>query len=315
MQLGGRPVGRAPPADDEDALAEVVGPVVELGDEGQVLPRHPEGAQLAPLPHGVDQVAAGVSAQRAAFLDGVHRLREGGPAQLHGILARPVGDVDCGHQEPFLVGLDAGHPLPSADALLDLEAAGDAAVVVDEAALDDQLVDVEVVPRLAGPLREGVEGELHPLARRQGEQVFGDVVPQAADLLLGDQEGVEGVVAPELQGDLLRPGEQLPRVVEDAEQVHRRKAGAQEGAEVEAQEAAGVMAEVVAELRVALLQNRTVAEVRVPAAEDHRQGQSRGTAADDDDGVVLGGLAHRPATRPAPPARRPPSRRNSAPAG
>ena len=65
-------------------------------------------------------------------------------------------------------------------------------------------------------------------------------------------------------------------MVEDAEQVGRLQAGPQEGAVVEAQEAAGVMAQVVAELRVALLQDRAVAEVRMPAAEDHGQGQSRG---------------------------------------
>ena len=287
VELGRRPVGGAPAADHEHPLPrEVLRPVVVAVHAGQLFPRDPEPPQDAALPRGVDEIAAGVAALLP--VPGIlERLRHRGRPRAQGPQpAVPSGDVPRRQQEPLLVRLDALDALVGAYAGFLSEAPGNRPVVVDEVALDNQVVDVEVDGPLLDVLRQGMEGELHPLPRREGQQVFRDLVPQPAHLLLGYQQVVEGGAAAELHGDLLEVLEQLSGVVEDAEQIDGGQLRGKP-AKIHSQQGSPGPAQEIAQLGIPLPQDRTLPEMRMPAAEHHGQRQTGRPSADDDGGVVF----------------------------
>ena len=101
------------------------------------------------------------------------------------------------------MGFNLGHARPLTHSIRHAEALGNAMVVVEQSLLDDQIIDVVGLAGLFHVLRQRVEGELHPLTRRQGQQILRHTVPQAAHRFLREQQKVDGVLLAELEGDLV----------------------------------------------------------------------------------------------------------------
>ena len=130
--------------------------------------------------------------------------------------------------------LDRLDVLVCSDALGLTEPFRDAVVVVNEPVFDDEAVDVEVDPVLVGPLLEWIESELHPLSRREGQQILRNVVPETTDLLACDEHVIERLVFFERVGHLVEGSKFFPRVMKEAKEIRKWNPAVGEVSEIEA---------------------------------------------------------------------------------